>query len=230
MAETMVDTGTNRATVEAHGIQHVQCPTDALAALGFDAAQVHTVIVTHLHFDDIGNLDRFPNAHFIAPEAEMRFATGPDMQAPFIRRPYGASETSRVIDYLYQDCVTLHGETMQVASGLSVHLVGGHTAGQSIVRVPTRRGWVVLASDALRYYAEFERAIPFAVVHDMSRMLAAHRTIRALANSDAHIVPAHDPLVMQRYPAALPGLLGVVARLDLLPNHWRCPGHCQAAR
>ena len=33
----------------------------------------------------------------------------------------------------------------EIAPGLTVHLVGGHCAGQEIVRVRTRRGWVVLA-------------------------------------------------------------------------------------
>jgi hypothetical protein len=29
------------------------------------------------------------------------------------------------------------------------------------------------------------------------------------------VIPGHDPLVLQRYPAAKPGLEGIVARLDV---------------
>ncbi len=214
----MVDTGTSRAVVEGHGVTYIRCPTEALDALGLRADQVRTVILTHLHYDHIGNLDRFPAARFHVQAAEMAFATGPDMQHPFIRRPYGPREMAVVLDYLYADRVHVHGAEAEPAPGITVHLVGGHTAGQEIVRVRTRRGWVVLASDALHYYEELERAVPFAVVHDMARMLSAHGVIRGLADSDDHIVPAHDPLVMRRYPAARPGLEGFLVRLDVPPR------------
>jgi glyoxylase-like metal-dependent hydrolase (beta-lactamase superfamily II) len=213
----MVDTGTKQSVIEKHGLHFIGCPTEALAALGFDAAEVKTVILTHLHFDHIGNVDRFPAARFYVPQIEMQYATGPDMQHYFLRRPYGPKEIGAVIDYLYQERVNLHGPTLELAPGLSLHHVGGHTAGQEIVRVRTRRGWVVLASDALHYYEELERTIPFAVAQDVAKMLAAHATIRSLAESDDHVVPAHDPLVMQHYPAARPDLEGFVVRLDVDP-------------
>jgi hypothetical protein len=37
-----------------------------------------------------------------------------------------------------------------------------------------------------------------------------------LASSHDHIIPGHDPLVLQRYPAALPGVSDIV-RLDADP-------------
>jgi hypothetical protein len=48
-------------------------------------------------------------------------------------------------------------------------------------------------------------------------MLEGHRRAYALASSPAHVVPGHDPLVLQRYPAAAPGLEGAVVRLDVDP-------------
>ncbi|MEE1554910.1 MAG: N-acyl homoserine lactonase family protein, partial [Alphaproteobacteria bacterium] len=35
---------------------------------------------------------------------------------------------------------------------------------------------------------------------------------------NAHIVPGHDPDVLQRYPAPRPELEGIVARLDVAPK------------
>ena len=40
-----------------------------------------------------------------------------------------------------------------------------------------------------------------------------------VADSPKHIVPGHDPLVMQRYPAASPELKDIVVRLDAVPNY-----------
>jgi glyoxylase-like metal-dependent hydrolase (beta-lactamase superfamily II) len=214
----LVDTGTKQATLEQHNLRFIGSPMQALSALGFDAAQVKTVILTHLHFDHIGNVDEFPAAHFHLPLAEMQYATGPDMQHYFIRRPYGLHEMKIILERLYTERLTLHGPLAEIAPGVTMHVTGGHTAGQAFVRVPTQRGWVVLASDTLHYYEELDRTIPFAVVHDVSKMLAAHGTIRSLADSDDHIVPAHDPLIMDRYPAARPDLEGFVVRLDEAPR------------
>ena len=48
-------------------------------------------------------------------------------------------------------------------------------------------------------------------------MLDAFDTLRAHAAAPELIVPGHDPLVMQRYPALSPDLKGIVVRLDVPP-------------
>jgi hypothetical protein len=48
-------------------------------------------------------------------------------------------------------------------------------------------------------------------------MLDAFRTLEKLAPSPRHIVPGHDPYVMQEYPAPKEQLAGIAARLDAEP-------------
>jgi hypothetical protein len=38
--------------------------------------------------------------------------------------------------------------------------------------------------------------------------------MRRLADSDDHIIPGHDPLVLDKYPPAGDNLKGVAVRLD----------------
>jgi hypothetical protein len=45
-------------------------------------------------------------------------------------------------------------------------------------------------------------------------MVEGYDRLRALAESPAHIIPGHDPLVLERYPAPAVALQGIVARLD----------------
>jgi len=45
-------------------------------------------------------------------------------------------------------------------------------------------------------------------------MVEGWRRAQALAESPAHVIPGHDPLVMERYPAPAPALQGIVVRLD----------------
>ena len=48
--------------------------------------------------------------------------------------------------------------------------------------------------------------------------MAGYDRMRQLATSIRHIVPGHDPLVMQRYPAVSPALDGMIVRLDVAPK------------
>ena len=90
--------------------------------------------------------------------------------------------------------------------------------GLQVARVRTRRGWVVLASDASHFYANMEQSRPFPIVYNVADMLEGYGKLRALASSPQHIIPGHDPLVLKRYPPAAAGLEGIVARLDAEPS------------
>ena len=86
------------------------------------------------------------------------------------------------------------------------------------VRVHTRRGWVVVASDAAHYYENMDDERPHTSAFNLGEMLEAYDALRAAATSRDHIVPGHDPLVMTLYPAPSSELKGVVIRLDVAPN------------
>jgi glyoxylase-like metal-dependent hydrolase (beta-lactamase superfamily II) len=84
--------------------------------------------------------------------------------------------------------------------------------------VQTRRGPVVLASDASHLYTHLQTGRVFPIADSVSGVLEGYRTVRRLAASEAHVVPGHDPLVLARYPPAGPGLEGWVVRLDADPS------------
>ena len=86
--------------------------------------------------------------------------------------------------------------------------------GLQMVRVRTRRGFVVLASDATHFYANIERGIPYPILFNAADVLEGYRRAYQLADSPDHVIPGHDPLVLERYPAPCPELQGWIARLD----------------
>ena len=214
----VIDTGMRREKALARGYEYGRAPHEVLPELGIDPAGVDTVVLTHMHYDHVGNLDAYPQARFHLQAAEMAYVTGPLMQKPWFRLAYEVDEIQHCVALLHGGRLELHGAEREIAPGLSVHWVGGHCAGQEVVRVRTARGWVVLASDALHYYEELERSLPFAVAHSVADMLLAHDRILALADSPDHIIPSHDPLVMRRYGPPRPGLDGAVIRLDQSPE------------
>ena len=83
----------------------------------------------------------------------------------------------------------------------------------------TRRGWVVLASDTSHYYEHFEKKRVFTTMFNVAEAVEGYGKLEKLADSLQHIVPGHDPLVMQRYPAPSAELKDIVVRLDAVPTY-----------
>jgi glyoxylase-like metal-dependent hydrolase (beta-lactamase superfamily II) len=213
----VVDTGFNEQAARRRKREFLRPPTEGLAMLGVDAAQVGEVILTHMHYDHVGNFDQFPNARFHLQDREMSFATGRYMCCGPFAHAYEVDEVVGMVRRVYAGRVEFHDGDAELAPGLSLHHIGGHTLGLQAVRVWTRVGWLVLASDASHYYANMEEARPFPIVADVTAMVDGWRRLKSLASAPQHVVPGHDPLVMQRYRAPDASMEGTVVRLDAEP-------------
>jgi glyoxylase-like metal-dependent hydrolase (beta-lactamase superfamily II) len=196
----VVDTGFDRPAAEARGRKLLTHPVEGLRALGVDSAAVRDVVITHLHYDHAGNLGAFPNARLHLQDSEMAFATGRCMCHPRLRYPFDVENVVTMVRRVYAGRVNFIDGDAEIAPGISLHHVPGHTRGLQCVRVETARGPVVLASDALHFYANIERQNPFPIVVDIAAMMESWKKLALLAGDERRIVPGHDPLVMARYP------------------------------
>lgn len=214
----LVDTGFGQEQADARKRELISRPADLLAKIGIEAKRIDDVIITHLHYDHAGTLDDFPAARFHLQNSEMAYATGRHMSCGFLNHSYSVDDVVAMVRRVYAGKVFFHDGIGELAPGVSLHHIGGHTRGLQAVRVRTARGWVVLASDASHYYANMEENRPFPIVENISAMVDGYATLRRLADSPAHIVPGHDPLVMERYPALAKDLEGSIVRLDVAPK------------
>lgn len=196
----LVDTGFNEAAARGRGRVLLRNPVAALATLGISVEQVADVIITHLHYDHAGNIDLFPNARFHLQERELQYATGRHMCHDVLRHAYAVEDVVNLVRGVYEKRVDFYPGDDELAPGLQLIHVGGHTEGLQSVRVHTKRGWVVLASDASHFYENIHRESPFPIVVNMADMLGGYQRLLALCDSPDHLVPGHDPLVLARYP------------------------------
>ncbi|MEQ9125588.1 MAG: N-acyl homoserine lactonase family protein, partial [Alphaproteobacteria bacterium] len=114
--------------------------------------------------------------------------------------------------------VDFHEGDHELAPGISVHLCAGHAAGLQSVRVKTKRGYVMVASDATHFYMNFRDKKPFPILVNMAEMMESWKKLIRLGDSIDHVIPGHDPAVLDYYPAADPKLEGIVVRLDQAPK------------
>ncbi|WP_299405819.1 N-acyl homoserine lactonase family protein [uncultured Roseobacter sp.] len=211
----LVDTGYDAAEATLRDRPIRQDPAASLAPLGLRPEDITTVIVTHLHYDHAGGLHLFPNAKLHMQAAEMAYATGPCMCHDTLKMPFTAGHICEAVTRLYSGQVVFHEGDGEIAEGVTVHCIGGHSRGLQAVRVRTSAGWLVLASDAAHYYENVFARKPFPIVVDLQNMLDGFDTLARLATRATLIVPGHDPLVTQAFP---PAMAAHIWRLDQGPD------------
>jgi glyoxylase-like metal-dependent hydrolase (beta-lactamase superfamily II) len=198
----VIDTGmSNDAASRRPGRTVLTTMDRALANAGIDPKKVEDVVITHMHYDHAGRLDLFPNATFHLQDREMTFCTGRSMGHDMLRWAVDVDNVVDAVRYVHAGRLAFHDGTAEIAPGITVHLIGGHTDGLQVVRVPTDRGWVVLASDATHLWSNIRTRNPFPIVADLTRIMDGYAELESLADGPDHIIPGHDPLVRARFPA-----------------------------
>jgi glyoxylase-like metal-dependent hydrolase (beta-lactamase superfamily II) len=215
----VVDSGFTAAVAAQRGRTFLRDPIDALRLLGVKAEVVKDVVLTHLHYDHVGNFHRFPVAEFHLQEPDLHFAVGRHMGYGHMAHSYEVEDVVGIVRLNYARRVRLYNGVVDLAPGITLHPAPGHSAGLQFVRVNTARGPVVLASDVSHFYENLETERPFPTCVSVADMLESYDRVSAAAPSPDHIVPGHDPLVMQRYPAPGAELEGIAVRLDVPPRH-----------
>jgi len=213
----LVDTGFTAEIAARRKRQFLRCPIESLRHLRIEPGEVTDVILTHLHYDHVGNFHKLPNAHFHLQEREIAFATGRQARYPYFGHGFEVEDIVGMVRLNFAGRVEMYNGDVELAPGVTLHFAPGHTAGLQVVRVHTQRGKVVLASDASHYYENIQTSRPFIAIVDIADTFDSFRKIERLADSSHHIIPGHDPLVMQQYPAPSPVLQDIIVRLDADP-------------
>jgi glyoxylase-like metal-dependent hydrolase (beta-lactamase superfamily II) len=175
-------------------------PAEALAELGIRPEDVTDVIVTHVHWDHADGVDLFPNArvwiqreeyeHHVGPSGQVLATAVDELDAEMFA---ALKATGRVM--------LIEGDAQEILPGITVYTGGKHTWQSQYVGVRTARGVVVVASDNAYLYENLELRRPIAQTLDSLSNLAAQRRMLELASETRLVVPGHDALVFERFPA-----------------------------
>ncbi|MEO0428351.1 MAG: MBL fold metallo-hydrolase [Pseudomonadota bacterium] len=153
----------------------------ALAARGLDGSEIDAVVLTHLHFDHVYNLDLFPRARVMVADVELAYAAAPHAADDFVPDWILPRLETRGYDALTAG---------QLEPGVEVIAAPGHTAGLHALRLKTDGGAVLLASDAIKYPKEIMTRTSDL---EFAPPGTATATIAALLDWPERIVPGHFP-------------------------------------
>jgi glyoxylase-like metal-dependent hydrolase (beta-lactamase superfamily II) len=206
----LVDTGFLDDDAEARGIRNYVRPSTVVERVaGVKANQIPMALITHLHYDHWAGHSLFPGAEYWVQKDEVAFWTGPYAGKPAFRGSANVEQLAKLVPLNYGTRLKIIEGDREVLPGITVHRVGGHTAGLQIVSVKTASGTVVLTSDASHFYRNVETGQPTQIITSLPEMLAGFDTIHALAGREKLIVAGHDPLVADRFKQVEPGIIKI---------------------
>lgn len=210
----LVDTGFASGAAEARGREVIADPVELLNELGVGTSP-DALIVTHGHYDHAGNVSRLNPQQAWMARLELEFWSGPLADRPLFAHFMEPNEIAELVRLKETGVLRLVDGATDIAEGVRLIPVGGHTPGQSVVEVQTRIGTVLLASDACHFHEELQRDMLFKSMTDWPTSYEVLDRIRS--KSYAAVVSGHDSDELRRHPSiggALGHLVSVVGGAD----------------
>lgn len=168
---------------------------NALARVGVRPGEVDLVINTHLHWDHCSNNDVFGNAEILVQRSELSYASapGPDDERAYRIHPDSTPPFTRCLDRIRE----IEGGT-EVAPGLGILPLPGHSPGSQGVRVDTGAGTFVITGDCIDTVDSWRRwdseaPLPSGRFTDLPDF---HASLAHLKGTGWAPLPSHDHAVV----------------------------------
>jgi N-acyl homoserine lactone hydrolase len=215
----VVDTGFKTdprglADATGYGVADPHGPEELLQMVGIEPADVDTVLLTHAHWDHMGDLEAFPNATVYLQERELSSwlrAVALPKRLAWLAGGISHRDFDELLRRMRAGQVNLiDGPVADVLPGIDLlPSFDTHTWGHQHVLVRTRSGPWVATGDAVFTYANLEGEdgqgayVPIGqAVGSPERVLEVFDEIMRLLDGDAsRIVPCHDLEAYARNPS-----------------------------
>lgn len=196
----LIDLGFSVESARARGRDLVYDPVEALAQIGVAPDSVTDIVISHMHVDHAGNIERFPNARIHLQDTEVGYVTGRCMHEDHLRYPYELDDVLNIMRKNWAKQLAFHDGDEALFPGVGLHLLPGHAPGLQGTLVNTPRGGLLLASDGSHFYPNAYNLSPFRITVSAPDTIASYRRMFALVPGPDFFIPGHDPKVRAIYP------------------------------
>lgn len=193
----LVDTGPPDPEL-AKGMTH-RCVEEAtflkeeLGKMGVVPEQIDFLVLTHLHWDHSYNLELFPDIPIYVQKRELQYAVAP---LPSDNVPYCYDPRNGKPSWFtgFQQMKVVDGDC-NVAPGIRLILLPGHTPGIQGVLVDTVEGKYLIASDTYPLFENYEAMSPSGIHVDLKEWFASYEKTKEICD---FILPGHDMKILDR--------------------------------
>lgn len=129
-----------------------------LESAGIDLAAITDIVITHMHMDHVGGLNvdgvkarLRPDVRIHVSAAEVEFWKNPDFSKTVMPEavPPALRKAAAKFTELYSENIMQFDRTVEVATGVSARVTGGHTPGHCVLDVASNGEKLTFAGDAI---------------------------------------------------------------------------------
>ena len=178
-------------------------PDSMLQKLGISPNDISDIILTHPHLDHIGGINLFPQAIIWMQKDDYNYFIGPAWDEHGYNFGFEKNDVNNIVSIYSQGRLKLiEGDGIEIMPGIRVFTGSKHTFENQflLVNSNSKRNKIILASDAIWFYLNYEKLLPITVCMDTAAYVKTMKRMSELVTNTNLIIPGHDDLVFSKFP------------------------------
>ncbi|WP_291054407.1 MBL fold metallo-hydrolase [Herbiconiux sp.] len=210
-------------------------PAAVLGSVGYTPEDVDVILVSHMHFDHMGNFEAFPNAKLFVQldeftgwsEAVASTLQQPEAEQSWVFSSFDPTDLARAAQGIVDGRVVFVKGDEELLPGITARLAkDSHTFGSQWFSIETSNGPYVAAGDTVYWYSNVEKMwAPGYGQGNSFTLLEVYRTLqKELKRETSRIIPGHDSQIAERHTSWIAETGNSVSEITLrADDHSRKP-------
>jgi glyoxylase-like metal-dependent hydrolase (beta-lactamase superfamily II) len=185
-------------------------PDVAVQKLKVNPDDITDVIISHPHWDHIDGIELFPKAKVWMQKDDYDYFVGTAWQKDGQNFGFHKEDVQKIVNVNLQGRLHLNkGDNLEIIPGIRVFIGSRHTYESEYVQVTTGKEKIILASDNIWFYYNFDNLLSASLTFDTTGYVNQMKRMKTLASDVKLIIPGHDGLIFTRFPKVAEGIVRI---------------------
>lgn len=185
-------------------------PDVAVQKMKINPGDVTDVIISHPHWDHIDGIELFPKATVWMQKADYDYFVGAAWQKDGNNYGFRKGDVKKIVNVNLQGRLNLvKGDNQEIIPGIRVFTGSKHTYESQYVQVTTGKEKIIIASDNIWFYYNFDNLLSASLTFDTTGYINQMKRMKTLASDQKLIIPGHDVKIFTRFPKVVEGVVRI---------------------
>ena len=185
-------------------------PDVAVQRMKVNPGDITDVIISHPHWDHISGIDLFPKATVWMQKDDYDYFVTTAWQKDGQTFGFHKEDVLKMVNVNLQGRLHLiKGDNLEIMPGIRVFIGSRHTYESEYVQVTTGKEKIILASDNIWFYYNFDNLLSASLTFDTTGYINQMKRMKTLASDVKLIIPGHDGQIFTRFPKVADGVVRI---------------------